>query len=74
MTYAERFQRIHTWCLEYGISQPWAFFSRLDRSIEGDYLRWRRCWYSGGTVTDADERWLKSMEDTIAYWMARNGV
>lgn len=65
----ERFKYILDWCRARGVHQYLTFFKACspDQSIYGaHYARIRYVYQAGAAfVTDADEPWVKDMEDTI---------
>jgi len=65
MTLNQRWQRIHHWCEVRGIKQLYAFFRGCDPSMEEHYLHIGMVNRGTRPVTDTDEPWIKSMEQTI---------
>lgn len=66
-TLDQRWKAVLRWCDKRGIEQLYAFFAGCDPRIEDHYNRIRRAKYiPGAVVTDIDEAWIRSMEETMA--------
>lgn len=62
-----RMKAVQKWCEKRGIKQVYSFFYGCDNSLAAHEVRIRLVLRtSSGTVTEADEPWLASMELTIA--------